>query len=81
MTQRTSEGEMEVLQKFFLLIANLGILQTIKKQSADLRTYEILLYTICSFGMLKKNKSQAIQFEHLYEETINTTGLLARKFK
>lgn len=50
-------GDMKILQKFFLLMASLGILQAIKRQSADSRTYEKLLYTICLFGMLKKNES------------------------
>lgn len=45
---------MKVLQKFFLLMASLGVLQAINRQSADSRTYEKLLYTICSFGILKK---------------------------
>jgi len=75
---------MKLLQKFFLLMANLGILQAINRQAADSRTYEKLLYTICSFGMLKKISPQVIHIEHLYEEAINTvltaTSLLAGKF-
>lgn len=66
MTQRTSEGEMEVLQKFFLLMANLGILQAINKQSADSRTHEKMLYTICSFGMLKKKKVLKLSNLNIY---------------
>lgn len=74
---------MQVLQRFFLLMANLGVLQAINRQSADSRTYEKLLYAICSFGILKRVCLQVIKLEHLYEETINavlSTSLLAERF-
>lgn len=75
--------KMKVLQRFFLLMASLGVLQAINRQSADSRTNEKLLYAIYSFGILKKVVLLVIKLEHLYEETINTvlsTSLLARRF-
>lgn len=55
---------MKVLQRFFLLVANLGVLQAINRQSADSRTYEKLLYAICSFSILKRVSLQVIKLEH-----------------
>lgn len=64
-------------------MANLGVLEAINRQSADSRTYEKLLYAVCSFGILIKVSLQVIKLERLYEETTNAvllTSLLLEGF-